>query len=39
MLLDGFGWKPLSSEHDYEETYRRVQQEVFSDEVRTAKTG
>jgi AcrR family transcriptional regulator len=39
MLLDGFGWQPLSSQHDYEETYRRVQKEVFSDEVHTAKTG
>jgi len=38
MLLDGFGWQPLSSQHDYEETYRRIQQEVFSDEMRAAKT-
>jgi len=38
-LLDGLGWRPLSSQHDYEETYQRIQKEVFSDEVLAAKNG
>ncbi len=33
MLLDGLGWKPLSSEWDYRKTWRRVEQELFSEEV------
>ncbi len=37
MLLDGFGWRPLSNEHDYEATYRRVQEEVFSDEMHAVR--
>jgi AcrR family transcriptional regulator len=32
-LLDGFGWKPLSTEHDYSATIRRVLQEVFPEEA------
>ncbi len=39
VLLDGFGWKPLSSEWDYAETDRRVAQEVFADEFRLASPG
>jgi AcrR family transcriptional regulator len=34
VLLDGFGWKPLSTEWDYAATYRRITQEVFPDESR-----
>ncbi len=30
-LLDGFQWKPLSSEHDYDEVYERVRSEIFTD--------
>ncbi|WGV99166.1 TetR/AcrR family transcriptional regulator [Vibrio sp. YMD68] len=33
MLLDGLGWKPLSSEWDYRKTWRRVESELFSEEV------
>ncbi|SIO55953.1 transcriptional regulator, TetR family [Singulisphaera sp. GP187] len=39
ILLDGFGWKPLSSEWDYAETYRRIAQEVFADECQSAGPG
>lgn len=28
-LLDGFGWRPLSTENDYDEVFERVQQEIF----------
>jgi hypothetical protein len=28
-LLDGFGWRPLSHEHDYAATAERVLREVF----------
>lgn len=35
-LLDGFGWKPLRAEWNYEETLRRITQEVFADEWRQA---
>ncbi|MGF1698000.1 TetR/AcrR family transcriptional regulator [Vibrio kyushuensis] len=33
MLLDGLGWKPLSTEWDYRKTWRRVERELFSEEV------
>ncbi|MCC2523686.1 TetR/AcrR family transcriptional regulator [Vibrio coralliilyticus] len=33
MLLDGLNWKPLSSEWDYKKTWRRVEQELFSQEI------
>ena len=33
-MLDGYGWQPLSEEHDLEETLRRIQNEVFPDEFR-----
>jgi AcrR family transcriptional regulator len=36
ILLDGFGWKPLSTEWDYAETRRRIAKEVFSDEFQSA---
>ncbi len=39
VLLDGFGWKPLSTEWDYTSTYRRFTQEVFPDESRVAGLG
>jgi AcrR family transcriptional regulator len=35
-LLDGYGWRPLSTEIDYTETARRVLKEVFPDESRRA---
>ncbi|NVD06444.1 TetR/AcrR family transcriptional regulator [Vibrio sp. JPW-9-11-11] len=33
MLLDGLGWRPLSTEWDYRKTWRRVEQEIFAQEV------
>lgn len=32
VLLDGFGWKPLSSEYNKSEIVQRIHQEVFPDE-------
>jgi AcrR family transcriptional regulator len=39
VLLDGFGWKPLSTEWDYAATDRRFFQEVFPDEFRSSQFG
>jgi hypothetical protein len=33
-LVDGFGWRPLSTEHDFDQTLQRIQKEVFSEEFR-----
>ncbi|MBW3694871.1 TetR/AcrR family transcriptional regulator [Vibrio sp. T187] len=33
MILDGLNWQPLSTEWDYRKTWRRVEQELFSEEV------
>ena len=33
FLLDGVGWHPLSTEHDYRETERRTIEELFPDEA------
>lgn len=30
VMLDGFGWRPLSHELDYRETCRRVEREIFA---------
>jgi hypothetical protein len=27
--MDGFGWRPLSSEWDYRSTMRRIHEELF----------
>ncbi|WP_435010715.1 TetR/AcrR family transcriptional regulator [Tundrisphaera lichenicola] len=35
VLLDGFGWRPLSTEWDYDETYRRIVTEIFADECQS----
>ena len=35
-LLDGYGWRPLSSEIDYTETRMRVLEQVFAEEGRRA---
>lgn len=32
MLLDALGWAPLTSEWDYDETRRRIREEVFAKE-------
>lgn len=29
LVLDGYGWRPLSTEWDYKETLRRAREEVF----------
>ncbi len=34
MLLDGINWKPLSSEWDYRKSWRRIESELFSEEVK-----
>ena len=36
VLLDGFGWQPLSTEHDYFAARDRALDEVFADEAREA---
>ena len=36
MLLDGFGWRPLSTELDYSAARLRAFRELFPDEARTA---
>lgn len=36
LVLDGLGWKPLSSEWDYEATEKRVMEEAFSEEMKVA---
>jgi AcrR family transcriptional regulator len=33
-VLDGYGWRPLSSEHDYDQVGARISQEIFADETR-----
>ncbi|MDR3618161.1 MAG: helix-turn-helix domain containing protein [Paludisphaera borealis] len=34
ILLDGFGWRPLTTEWDYCKTYHRLIKDVFADEHR-----
>ncbi|MCA9035004.1 MAG: TetR/AcrR family transcriptional regulator [Planctomycetaceae bacterium] len=36
-LIDGFGWTPLSSSHDYESTARQILKDVFAEEFRRLK--
>lgn len=36
VFLDGFGWGPLSHEHDYGAAQRRVLTEIFPEEARLA---
>jgi AcrR family transcriptional regulator len=33
-LLDGYGWKALSSEHDYDAVRQRVRETLFAEELR-----
>ncbi|WP_199608892.1 TetR/AcrR family transcriptional regulator [Flocculibacter collagenilyticus] len=33
LLMDGMGWRPLSSEWDYLNTWQRIKDEVFAEEV------
>lgn len=37
-FLDGFGWRPFSSEWDYPKTLERIHDEVFSDELRRIRS-
>ena len=37
--LDAYGWRPLTTEHDYEATERRLEQEVFADEIARLRPG
>ncbi len=34
IMLDGYGWKPLGKDHDYDAVQTRIQNEVFADECR-----
>jgi AcrR family transcriptional regulator len=36
-LLDGFGWRPLFADWDYDSTHTRIAREVFQDEWRRAR--
>lgn len=38
-LLDGYGWRPLSTEWDYEQSYCRILREVFAEESLQAGLG
>jgi hypothetical protein len=38
-LLDGFGWRPLLADWDYDSTVTRIAQEVFQDEWRRVRLG
>ncbi len=35
LILDGFGWKPLSNEKDYNQTVRKIAHEIFQPELDT----
>jgi len=37
ITLDGLGWKPLSSEWDYQATIQRIQEEIFAPEMELLK--
>ncbi len=37
-LLDGFGWRPLSSEWDYSKTVDRVRTELFAEETQNCSS-
>lgn len=34
LLIDGYHWKPLSPEHDYDAIHKRIESEVFAEEIR-----
>ena len=33
LILDGFGWKPLSKDWDYKNSIRKITEEIFSPEI------
>ena len=37
-LLDGFGWRPLASEHDYDAVERRIERELFASDLKGLRT-
>jgi AcrR family transcriptional regulator len=39
ILGDGYGWRPLASEWDYEATRKRVRRTLFADEIRALERG
>jgi hypothetical protein len=39
MLLDGYGWQPLSTDYDYPELFEKLQTEVFANECREVIAG
>jgi AcrR family transcriptional regulator len=38
LMLDGIGWKPLSTEWDYQATAERAAEELFPQEIRAAQS-
>lgn len=36
--LDGYGWQPLSTEWDYDKTQRRIEKELFAEEIASLAT-
>ena len=38
MMLDGYGWRPFSTEFDYIDLFARLKTEVFPDEVAQTET-
>ena len=37
-IIDGYGWNPLSSDHDFTPTYERIEQELFHDEIKVVSS-
>jgi len=37
ILLDGMNWQPLSKDWNYQETWQRVEDEIFSDDIQLIK--
>ncbi len=37
ILLDGMNWQPLSKDWDYQKTWLRVEEEIFSDDIQFIK--
>ncbi|MEQ8790485.1 MAG: TetR/AcrR family transcriptional regulator [Pirellulaceae bacterium] len=38
-VLDGYGWRPLASEHDYSAVLVRIAEEIFRDETERLQSG
>lgn len=37
ILLDGMNWQPLSKDWDYQQTWLRVEEEIFADDIQLIK--